>query len=309
MELTHPPSVFELIGCDGLKNGLREALRYLLNHIYQLESVKRLPIPRPDESVLLIDILIEYNHLKTYHASYAENLYNLIRVTRSNGTETQSNLYSLICLTIGPYLKRKCDKYIEDLNYKETRTAEELKRIRLYRIFSRSCSFLNLICLVRFAAGKSAYHNILDGLLNIKLMNRLHEQPSTVDLNSTFADRTSKTIADILGHGLTIGSYIIQFLDYWNTHSNSSPLFSASLPIPEPPKKDELAYTDDKSSSICLICLHVRQNECVLSNTGYVFCYSCIQRYVTVKQRCPVTGHPTTLDNIVKIHTSSFLDS
>lgn len=297
------PSIFELIACDSLKNGLREALRYFLDNISAIEGFKGMTISKSDEAILLLDIFIEYNYLKSYNASYAENLYNLIRVSRDTGEKNASAIPSLICLTIFPYLKRKLDKYFEELNYKENRSADESQRIRLYRILTRSCSFFNLICMIRFCSGKANYHTLLDGLMNIRLSNRI-QNPNNDNTDAlNFSDKASKVLADLLGRGLTIGSYLIQFLDYWNTRSNSASLFNVSLPVPNPPKKDEFAYTDDKSSNMCLICLHVRQNECALSNTGYVFCYSCLQRFVTVKQRCPITGHPTTVDNIVKLFT------
>lgn len=305
MESYNHPSILELIACDSLKDGLREALRYLLDNINNIDAIRALPLPSSDEAILLLDVFIEYNHLRSYKASYAENLYNLFRVSRSTGRKVESAIPSLLCLTLIPYLRRKLDKYFEELNYKEKRTADDIQKIRLYKILTRSCSFFNLICMVRFCAGKTTYHTLLDGLLNIELVNESQDSNS-LDLinNQSFVDKASKVIADLLGGGLTIGSYVIQFLDYWNTHSNSAPLFNVSLPVPDPPKKDELAYTDDRSSNICLICLHARQNECALSNTGYVFCYSCLQRYVTAKQRCPVTGHPTTVDNIVRLFTT-----
>lgn len=296
------PSIFELVGCENLKSALREAFRYLLENLNQIEYVKRLPIPKTDETILLIDLLIEYTHLRCYEASYAENLFQLVRV--SSNKKQPPILWSLTCLTVIPYVRRKLDKYFDNLYYKETRTADELKRIRIYRILTRTNSLFNLIYLVRYAAGKSKYHTLTDNILGIALMRRMTEfddddQPQTLEY------KTSKTVADFMGRFLTIGSYVIQFLDHWNTHTNSAPLLSASLPIPDPPKKTDLEYTDERSSSICLICLHVRQNECALSNTGYVFCYSCIQRYVTTKQTCPVTGVPTTNDNIVKLFTAS----
>lgn len=300
MTTQHSPSIFELLACDKLKYGLREAFRYLLNNLNQIEGFRSLPLPASDETVLILDLIIEYNHLRTYNSSYAENLYQLVRLTRKDGAKIKQLLPSLAVLTLVPYIKHKLDKYFENLNYKETRSANELKRIRIYRLLTRSVSFLNLLCLIRYTAGNSQYHNILDGMINISLKGRI-EEDNLDDGLITFADKNSKRIADLMGRTLAVGSYIIQFLDYWNTHSNSTPLFNASLPIPEPPNKDGLAYTDDGSSNICLICKHVRQNECALSNTGYVFCYSCIHKYVKSKQRCPVTGHRTTIDNIVRL--------
>lgn len=301
----YSPSIFELVSCDKLKNGLREALRYLLENLSQVDSIRRLPIPPPDESILILDIFIEYNYLRTYNASYAENLFNLVRQSRATGAKSDKLLASLFCVALVPYMRRKIDKYFEDLNYKETRSADELRMIRVYKLLSKSCAFVDLICLLRYSAGKSSYHSVLNGILNTCLMGRVEDiQDDDPSHTRSLADNVSRHIADVTGRALTIGSYIIQFLDYWNTHTNSAPLLSASLPIPDPPSKEGLAYADEGSSNLCLICLHVRQNECALSNTGYVFCYKCLHRYVTTKRRCPVTGQPTTVDNIVKLFTS-----
>lgn len=327
-QVSRLPSVFELLASDKLKDSLREAFRYLLNNLRKHGNIKGLP--PSDETVLLLDLFIEFSYLRAYRASYAENLYNLIRYSRSSNAQITHTLPSLICLTIAPYLRKKLDKYFEELNYKETRTADELRQIRMYRLFTRSASFINLLCMLRFAAGQSNYHNFMNCITGISLNCRtMTIQGNLTDGGiSTFDSANfSKIVADSMGRALTIGSYVIQFLDFWNTHSNSTPLFSASLPIPKPPPKfiqqkggnnavindDEedgarsvtnigVPYTDEKSSSICLICEHVRQNECALSNTGYVFCYSCIYKYVKTKQRCPITGNPATDSNIVKLY-------
>jgi peroxin-12 len=302
MNEVRQPSIFELIACDKLKDGLREAFRYLLENLKDYELYKRLPLPPVDEFVLLLDVLIEYSHLRAYNASYAENLYQLVRHDRRTSGVIQQVLPSLVCLTVMPYISRKIERYFEELNYKETRTADEVKLIRIYRLINHSSSFLNLLGLLRYSSGRSKYHNTLNIMSGISLQGRLEQEDGN---GNTSLSLTSKTIADSLGRALTVGSYIIQFLDYWNTHSNSTPLFGASLKAPEPPNRDDLAYTDDKSSSICLICQHVRQNQCALSNTGYVFCYSCIYRYVKSSHKCPITGNPATIDNIVKLFTST----
>lgn len=306
MDTFHQPSVFELLACDSLRSGLREALRYLLQQIPVNNTLtRRISFVGSDEAILFFDILVEYNYLRSYNASYAESLYNLIRVSSNDSSIIQRELPSLVCLALVPYIKHKMDSHFEELYYKERRTAEDLKRIRLYRVFSGTCSLLKLVYMVRFAAGKSTCYSPLDSIIGTTLVGRPTEFDGIVDSNLGLINRASKMLADFLGLGLTVGSYTIQFLDHWNKQSNSAQLFTASLPIPDPPSREGLLYADDKSANICLICSHVRQNECVLSNTGYVFCYSCLHRYVKAKQRCPVTDHPTTVDNIVKLFTST----
>lgn len=306
-------SVFELIACERLKSGLRDAFTYLLDSLYQMTTHSDGEWPRRDEFVLLIDLIVEGAHLKAYNAAYAEKLFGLTRAKgQSDGTDPQAGpsiVMSLAELTLLPYLKRKMSRYFEELNYKQVRTADDLQQIRLYKMMSNVFSLCEFIALIRYAARRSNYHTTMSAVLGIRLMTRpaidllqqntaanMDKQPATIDV-------MSRTTADALAKVLSIGSYVIQFLDYWNTHSNSAPLFNGNLPIPEAPNRSDLEFADDKSSSVCLICSHVRQNECVLSNTGYVFCYSCIHRYVTRERKCPVTGQPSTVENVVRLHS------
>lgn len=305
MEHEQKPSILELISCEGLKSGLREALRYLLEHVYASSQLHRTSPLGIDELVLLADLVIEYSHLRSYNASYAENLYNLVRTSideKGHLSVLKRVGPSLACISLLPYIRRKLDKYIDELNYKETRTADEIRKIHLYRLLSRFISLIDLLYILRYSTGKTQFHNILFRLLNISLITRSQDEAADGP-DPSASDKLFKGTADLLGRCLTVGSYMIQFLDFWNTRTNSAPIFSASMPIPKPPNRENYLHSGERSSYICLICLHVRKNECVLSNTGYVFCYSCIHRYVTSKGRCPVTGHPCNVDNIVKLFT------
>lgn len=301
MDLQQRPSIFELISCSRLRSSLREALRYLLKHLSP-NFINEISIIGVDEIVLTLDILIEYNFLRSYSASYAENLYNLIRVQHDGAQNLKgikSILPSLISLTLVPYLGHKLDLYIEGLNYKEQRTADDLRKIKIYKLMKKFSTIADVIFIMRYTTNKTIYHEAIARLLNISLETR------SINDNDDETATLSKGVADMMGRILTVGSYIIQFLDYWNTHTNSAPLFSSSGPIPKAPSRENYLHSDERSANICLICLHMRKNECVLSNTGYVFCYNCIHRYVTSKQKCPVTGHPSNVDNIVKLFTSA----
>jgi len=294
------PHIFELLACDTLKHSLRDGIRYLLDYLKQNHPGFR-KLPATDETVLLLDLCIESSFLRSYKASYAENLYSLIRHPHTSKSNIEQILPSLICLTLAPYLRNKLDKYYDQINRKETKTPEELVHLRIYRLLTRSISVVNLLCILRYASGQSNYHNVLNFITGIVLKSKtLTIQDDSSVSGSYFS---SKFVADFAGKALTYGSYFIQFLDFWNTHSNSTPLFKASMHIPpSPPRFSDLGGIDEQSSNICLICEQPRQNECALSNTGYVFCYTCIYKYVRTEQKCPITKNPATVDNIVRIY-------
>lgn len=307
------PSIFDLLACDNLKSGIREAIRYLLEKLNTNEETRKLIILKPDELVLLIDSIIEYNHLRAYNASYAENLFGLIRFSGKPSSSSSSNnqqgilrsvLPSLISLTLVPYLTHKFDRYFQELNLKETRTANELTRLKYYKQLNRIRTIVNMAYIIRHASERSVYHNAMNAILSVQLRTlTLDDLQFREKHKQTNVDKFCKTTADLLGRLLTVGSYMIQFLDFWNTRTNSAPLFGSNLPIPEAPKDINYAHSDERSANICLICLNVRQNECVLSNTGYVFCYKCIHRYVATNGRCPITKHPANVNNIIQLFT------
>ena len=65
------------------------------------------------------------------------------------------------------------------------------------------------------------------------------------------------------------------------------------------------AYKQMQDKNLCPLCIKKRTNECVLSVSGFVFCYVCIFKFVREHQRCPLTNYPCTIKNIIRIYDSS----
>ncbi|OTF76078.1 C3HC4 Zinc finger domain containing protein [Euroglyphus maynei] len=99
-------------------------------------------------------------------------------------------------------------------------------------------------------------------------------------------------------------AFIIQFLDYWNTRTDLRQLFNQQqLPdLPPPISGDKnLGKNSPISLNLCPICGHKRTNATALTSSGYVFCYSCIHSYLIKNNRCPITGFPSKLEQLVRI--------
>jgi len=60
-----------------------------------------------------------------------------------------------------------------------------------------------------------------------------------------------------------------------------------------------------QDKNLCPLSTKKRTNECVLSVSGFVFCYVCIFKFVREHQRCPLTNYPCTIKNIIRIYDSS----
>jgi hypothetical protein len=88
------------------------------------------------------------------------------------------------------------------------------------------------------------------------------------------------------------GMLYIMFLDL-----TFSKLFS-SQPCPE---LTGIQLPSDLN--VCALCVKPRTNPAVASS-GYVFCYPCINRYVSEHARCPITALPTTCESIRRVFES-----
>lgn len=73
----------------------------------------------------------------------------------------------------------------------------------------------------------------------------------------------------------------------------------ASLPVPDPPLADEGA-----SKTKCPICRGRRKNETLVPTSGYVFCYTCIVKFIRSKGICPVTKYPVKEEDLVRVYDS-----
>uniref|UniRef100_A0A914RIM4 Peroxisome assembly protein 12 n=1 Tax=Parascaris equorum TaxID=6256 RepID=A0A914RIM4_PAREQ len=98
----------------------------------------------------------------------------------------------------------------------------------------------------------------------------------------------------------------VQFVDFFynsdlgTQHRLMSARGFTSIPTP-PHNTSVMLLETDK----CPICLRHRHNDTVLSVSGYVFCYECINDFVRREKRCPVTSLPATTDNLIRIFSDA----
>lgn len=55
----------------------------------------------------------------------------------------------------------------------------------------------------------------------------------------------------------------------------------------------------------CPLCHKRRDNDTVLSVSGYVFCFACINNYVRQRRQCPVTGIPASPEQLIRLYRKS----
>ncbi|XP_058094800.1 peroxisome biogenesis protein 12 isoform X2 [Magnolia sinica] len=87
-------------------------------------------------------------------------------------------------------------------------------------------------------------------------------------------------------------SCVYTTLDYAQTGLIAAVFFFkvAKEGIPLPPDR-----------TVCPLCSQKRANPSVVAVSGFVFCYTCIFKYVSQYKRCPVTLMPATVDQIRRL--------
>lgn len=293
------PSIFELFAQKQLKTGIKNGLKYLSKVLVeQIPTIPQSLFFKFDEYYLLLDLLIEYSHLKVYNCSYSELFYRLKRVNDDGLTKLTNKqiLGSLIFLSLLPYLREKlAASYLEqkEIQYR-TITDKTLKQsildlnFRLYPKVFTCIDLINFIYRLTYATKLTKKHSI-----DLHLCGSLltYQNPDDLD-RSTF----SQFLLNVFGFGINSGAFFMRFLDHWFVEQKSTSFFQK--PFVDHPEK----INSSADNSVCTLCNKSKQHPTVISSTGFVFCFDCVHDYVKVFKRCPITYYPVTVDNLIKLN-------
>ncbi|XP_054154521.1 peroxisome assembly protein 12-like [Oppia nitens] len=317
------PSIFEVLAQQSLDTGLRRAANYLINILYSNNNQKFWFLYKNfDELYFLFSVCVQWSHLKAFNASFAEHFYSLKRISNDGINSVLKNKHfysSLIVLTLFPYLKTKFESLYENLKLRQLESQsvdnsrQELKEFFLktypmVRIFGQ---LFTLYYEISYTVGQNGYHSPLLRLSNVKLinlgeedLNQINDNLNTIDNNDNWLSylsrlslNSTKCLSKGFGGFLSVSAFFIQFLEYWYNTDMFNHSF-APLSIPPAPQKMEINVPIEK----CPICLNMRQNDTALMTSGFVFCYSCIVNHLRITSQCPVTGYPSTADQIIKLY-------
>ena len=141
-----------------------------------------------------------------------------------------------------------------------------------------------------YAFGLTKYYSPTLQLANVKLTYA--RDPSPIIQTSSFTSRFFSVISQIISNGL----FIIQLIDWWNSHHNSEKNLSHPS-SPEPTRRRSGIVGKRK----CLLCREPCHIPTVILGSGYVYCYTCINDYVERYHRCPTSHQPVSHDSLIKI--------
>ncbi|XP_050221718.1 peroxisome biogenesis protein 12 [Mercurialis annua] len=116
--------------------------------------------------------------------------------------------------------------------------------------------------------------------------------------------RCTYTVLDYSQTGLIAAVFFFKMMEWWYQSAEermSAPTVYPPPPPPPPPKvaKEGIPLPPDRT--MCPLCSQKRANPSVVTVSGLVFCYTCVFKYVSQYNRCPVTLMPATTDQIRRL--------
>jgi len=327
------PSIFDVLAQESLMSGLRPAARHLSKFLaWSYPNIFGGFARRFEEWYTVADLLLQNYYLKHYSASFSENFYDIKRVLSSNGNNLpQSHRWrSLIAIVIIPYIRLKLDELYERLKRdgerrqgapsnptKWTRLKDAFMAI--YPMICAGLEFWTLVLQAGYILSKTSVHSPWLMLAGVRLERMTPEDYTLMSGSSNYLPsnasvwlrfitvirRVTATLFRLLSKLLGIGLLLVQFLDYWQSSEREKKGQSSltSLPIPPAPHtvltEQSVIRMDPR---LCPICRKPRQNDTVISVSGYVYCYVCIAKYLQQHRCCPVTKMPADTEHLIRLY-------
>uniref|UniRef100_A0A1B6K936 Peroxisome assembly protein 12 n=1 Tax=Graphocephala atropunctata TaxID=36148 RepID=A0A1B6K936_9HEMI len=293
------PSIFELIAQESLSGLLYPSFKIIVQFLESSNSQRYHWLSDWNEEVFLgINGLLQLHYLNTKGASFSESFYSLCRVP-STGQNTKlsdkAKYWSLICLVVLPYVSRKIDKYVVELQ--TLRVGRVVNGCR--RAAVASWQTVTLVQYLLYLTGRVAAHSPLLSAGNLSLQYCAEQPSQPFSWSECFSSPRAcvKLVSDSMTQGLQLAAFFLQCLQWY--HSDQLSHDKVSSFIPPPP---EVAEVDGSNSAVCPVCKEPCKIETVLMTSGYVFCYRCVREAVISNQKCPVTNLPTSLDELVRLY-------
>ncbi|KAL4190524.1 hypothetical protein AMTRI_Chr07g76130 [Amborella trichopoda] len=104
--------------------------------------------------------------------------------------------------------------------------------------------------------------------------------------------------------GLIAAVFFFKMMEWWYQSAEermTAPTVYPPPPPPPPPKVADEGIPLPPDRTLCPLCTSKRTNPAVVAASGFVFCYSCIFKYVSRYKRCPVTLMPVNVDQIRRL--------
>ncbi|KGN61284.1 peroxisome biogenesis protein 12 [Cucumis sativus] len=112
------------------------------------------------------------------------------------------------------------------------------------------------------------------------------------------------TMLDYAQTGLIAAVFFFKMMEWWYQSAEermSAPTVYPPPPPPPPPKVAKEGIPLPPNRTICPLCSDKRANPSVVTVSGFVFCYTCIFKYISQYKRCPITLMPANVDHVRRL--------
>lgn len=304
------PTLFEVIAQESLAELIRPAFKQIVE-FWHSRNPNQCPwlYKRFEEIYLVVNTIVQYHYFRLHGGSFAESLYGLKRAVL-NSTISDSRVLtpavhqclSFLSIVLVPYMKAKGDQMMMNLSLSAESQAYKRNAVFVYKVLLATWQVATFVQYILYLSGKSQSHSLVLKLLGIYLCYKTEQ-----DYKQELANRRCAVwpvfLQNAASYGLETFAFSLQALQWWFTEGTKQTVNSGSLPPPPQQSPSLKVGFDSDGTSACPICKQQLKIETVLLVSGYVFCYRCIWDVLNVEKKCPVTGIPATVDDLIRIYT------
>ena len=302
------PNIFELFAQESMDGALRPAIQHVCKvvaHAFpeRLGTAWKLA----DELCLAVEFFVQYCYMRYHSGSFSEHFYSLKRVTASKGGAIgeSARIISVICLACLPYALARMERLHSDATFdtgaagsSDSMSGRSIKAVlvKLYPYIHFMWEALKLIFRIKYLLRHTDCYSPQHWMAGVVLVRHLDD---------SYSDGMSvwKKLANA---AFPAGLFTLKLLEWWYSEENSGNVRTlTTLPVPPPPPRVQpspygLAVPEDPH--ICPICLQRKRDPTTISTSGYVFCYSCILKYIRTHGVCPITRVPSSEKKMIRLY-------
>lgn len=177
-------------------------------------------VSKPDECVLLLQIILELPYLNYWNSTFTERFFSIQRQALFNKFHI---LKSIVQSCIIPYFSNKLDQYYHNTNDKlesnQRITQVEQFFFKFYPILKTICLFLNVITCISYVAGNDHSHSLLIQLLwsgKLKLFTVNQKNSHDKHSKKLFFSKFACALCNLFDIFFILSTFIVQFIQYCN---------------------------------------------------------------------------------------------
>lgn len=305
------PNFFELFLKDHLEESLKPAFKYVVRALEGRDPRFWWFSKHRTELFRTLMAVVEAYHLWNHDSSFSERFLDLRRVSARcpevgglTTTERMVSLGFLVGVPLALESLRRATKH-------RALTEEQDFASKLARAVSVALPMIRTTIgiagvgySIAFIGNMTSFSSPWLHLAGVKLVSAATSgrQQQQQQVAGGIVRVIGKAIGDSLRLVLPLAAFGYRSLEWWYSmpHAVSGvPSLDAIPPSPDAPRL--CSGVTVPAGDVCPLCGKQRTNTAVLATSGFAFCYPCIVPFIRQHSKCPLTGLPTTEDQIRRL--------